>query len=32
MEIAAILLAACFGFAAGMYLVTQISDWINKQR
>lgn len=32
MEIAAILLAACIGFAAGMYLVTQIGDWINKRR
>ena len=31
MEIAALLLAACIGFAAGMYLVTQISDWIDKR-
>ena len=30
MEIAAILLAACIGFAAGMYLVTQVSDWIDR--
>ena len=31
MEIAAILLAACIGFAAGMYITTQIGDWINRQ-
>tara|TARA_Y100000593_G_scaffold86818_1_gene166287 strand:+ start:7403 stop:7507 length:105 start_codon:yes stop_codon:yes gene_type:complete len=30
MEIAVILLAACGGFILGMYLVTQISDWIDK--
>jgi len=29
---AVILLSTCVGFLAGMYLVTQISDWINKQR
>ena len=32
MEIVAILLATCVGFLAGIYLVTQIGDWINKQR
>ena len=31
MEIAALLLAACIGFAAGMYVTTQIGGWINKQ-
>tara|TARA_Y100001963_G_scaffold128473_1_gene182799 strand:+ start:496 stop:603 length:108 start_codon:yes stop_codon:yes gene_type:complete len=31
METIAILLAACIGFAAGMYVTTQIGDWINKQ-
>ena len=30
MEVIAIILAAMIGFAAGMYLVTQISDWIDK--
>tara|TARA_R110002020_G_scaffold120038_1_gene273525 strand:- start:386 stop:499 length:114 start_codon:yes stop_codon:yes gene_type:complete len=29
--IIAIIIAAMIGFAAGMYLVTQIGDWINRQ-
>ena len=32
METIAILLAACIGFAAGMYITTQIGDWIDKRR
>ena len=32
MEIAAILLATCIGFLAGMYITTQIGDWIDKNR
>ena len=32
MEIAIILLAACIGFLAGIYITTQIGNWINKQR
>ena len=32
MEIAAILLATCVGFLAGMYITTQIGDWIDKKR
>ena len=32
MEIAAILLAACVGFCLGMYITTQIGDWIDKKR
>ena len=32
MEIAAILLATCIGFLAGMYITTQIGDWIDKRR
>ena len=31
MEIAAILLATCIGFIAGIYVTTQIGDWINRQ-
>ena len=31
MEIVAILLATCIGFLAGMYITTQISEWIDKQ-
>ena len=31
METIAIILAACIGFAAGMYVTTQIGGWINKQ-
>ena len=31
MEVVALILAAMIGFAAGMYLVTQISDWIDKR-
>ena len=31
METIAILLAACIGFAAGMYITTQIGDWIDKK-
>lgn len=32
MEVAVILLAACIGFLAGIYITTQIGDWINKRR
>ena len=31
MEIAVILLTACAGFALGMYVTTQIGEWINKR-
>tara|TARA_R110001592_G_scaffold8811_1_gene47737 strand:+ start:1580 stop:1687 length:108 start_codon:yes stop_codon:yes gene_type:complete len=31
-SIIAIIIAAMVGFAAGMYLVTQIGDWIDRKR
>ncbi len=32
MELAAIIIVAMVGFAMGLYLSTQISDWIDKNR
>jgi len=32
MELAAIIIVAITGFAMGLYLSTQISDWIDKNR
>ncbi len=32
MEVLALGFAAAVGFLAGMYITTQIGDWINKRR
>ena len=32
MELAAIIIVAMVGFAMGLYLSTQIGDWIDKNR